>query len=328
MRPGFILALLVTLLPTRAFAQDVRIGYWASGASAALGIVIADGKFMEAEGLRPHWVTVTKLAEVNRALIANSIDIALSGGTLPTLLLGAEHVPARIILANMIADANFVVPDSSPIRSMADLKGRKIGSTPPGSTMYALVGAILQKNYALAPTQFSQIPSGEEQLLTFMQRGDIDAAVMRTITLRALGPAAKVRILATVPDEWKRLIGANSPPVLGAATVNDSFEAAHPDTVEKFVLANIKASRWGAAHPDEVATMLAHDLQMAAPDAQALARTWSVTYFASLEESDITSLLRMADIFKADGSFFGDVPRDLFLTAPYDKAKAMLDKPP
>jgi NitT/TauT family transport system substrate-binding protein len=311
-----------------ASAQEVRVGYWASGASAALGIVLEKGKFLEAEGLKPSWVSVTKLAEVNRALISNSIDIAASGGTLPSLQLGAEHVPAKIILANMVAEANFVVPESSPIKSMADLKGKKIGSTPPGSTMYALVAAILQQNYGLAPTDFAQVPSGEAQLLTFMQRGDIDAAVMRTITLRSLGPLAKVRVLSNVPDEWKRLIKADSPPVLGVAVVNDSFEAAHPDLVVKYLTANIKASRWGASHPNEVATMLARGLQMAEPDALALAKTWNVSYFASLEESDVKSLTRMTDIFKQAGNFSGDVPRDLYLMAPFQQAKAIADKAP
>jgi NitT/TauT family transport system substrate-binding protein len=325
---GLVLGCFLAVCAGRAAAQEVRVGYWASGASAALGIVLDKGGFLQAEGLQPHWVTVTKLAEVNRALIANSIDIALSGGTLPTLLLGAEGVPARIIMANMIAEANFVVPENSPIRNLADLKGKKIGSTPPGSTMYALVSAILTNNYGLAPADFTQIPSGEAQLLTFLQRGDIDAAVMRTITLRALGPRAKVRVLANVPDEWERLIGAKSPPVLGMAVVNDSFETAHADLVVKFLVANIKASRWGAAHTDEVAAMLSRELQMAPDDALALAKTWSVTYFASLEPSDITSLLRMADIFKADGSFQGDVPARIFFAEPFRQAKAIADKTP
>ena len=308
-----------------ASAQAIRVGYWASGASAAIGIVLEKGKFLEAEGLKPEWITVTKLAEVNRALISGSIDIAASGGTVPSLRLGAEHVPAKIIMANMIADANFVVPEASPIHTLAELKGKKIGSTPPGSTMHALVGTILQQSYGLGPDDIAQIPSGEAQLLTFMQRGEIDAAVMRTITLKTLGSAIHVRILSTVPEEWEKLIHAQSPPVLGVAVVSDDYEGKHPDAVVRYLVANIKAVRWGAAHPDEVATMLAHALQMADADAQALAKTWSATYFTSFDAADITSLLKMADIFKADGNFPGEVGHELFLTAPFQQAKAIAD---
>ena len=209
--------------------QDIKVGYWASGASAAIGLVLEEGKFLEAEGLKPTWTTVTKLAEVNRALISRSIDIAVVGGTLPSLRLGAENVPAKIMLANLIADANFVVPENSPIKTLADLKGKKIGSTPPGSTMHALVSAILQGNYGLSESDFQQIPSGEAQLLTFLQRGEIDAALMRTITLRTFGGQAKLRNLGTVPDEWKKLIKADSPPLLGVGVVDNAFANSKPD---------------------------------------------------------------------------------------------------
>ena len=317
------LLLLLALAPAThaaspAAAQDIRVGYWSSGASAALGIVLSEGRFLEAEGLRPTWVTVTKLAEVNRALVSRSIDVAVAGGTVPSLRLGVEHVPAHIVLATLVAEANIVVPEASPLRTLEDLRGKRIGSTPPGSTMYALAAAILHNDA-------TQIPSGEAQLLTFLQRGEIDAALMRTITLRTLGDAAKLRVIATVPTEWKRLIGADSPPILGVAVVDDAFAARYPDAVTRFVVAEIKATRWGAAHPDEVATMLARALQMTPADALAFARSWSVTYIASFEDADIASLLKMADIFKGP-DFPDDVPRGIFWQEPYLKAKALLDQ--
>ena len=197
------LAFLGMAASTPTNAQDIKVGYWASGASAALGLILEEGKFLEAEGLKPTWTTVTKLAEVNRALISRSIDIAVVGGTLPSLRLGAEGVPAKIMLANLIADANFVVPEEFTYQDARRPEGQEYGSTPPGSTMHALVAAILQ-NYGLAERDFQQIPSGEAQLLTFLQRGEIDAALIRTITLRTFGSQAKLRNLGTVPDEMEK----------------------------------------------------------------------------------------------------------------------------
>jgi NitT/TauT family transport system substrate-binding protein len=316
------IAFTVGLSFSAAHAQEVRVGYWASGASAAIGLVLEEGKFLEAEGLQPKWTTVTKLAEVNRALISRSIDFAVAGGTVPSLRLGAEKVPAKVILANLIADANFVVPEDSPIKSLADLKGKKIGSTPPGSTMHALVGTILQTNYGLAESDFKQIPSGEAQLLSFMSRGEIDAALMRTITLRTLGAKAKLRVLGTVPEEWKKVVKADAPPVLGLGMVDLEFANKNPDAVVKYLVANIKATRWGAKNPDKVSDILKRRLQMSPENADALAGTWRNTYFASMEEADIVSLLRMAEIFKANDNFPGTVTRDVFLTEPFQKAKA------
>lgn len=323
---GICSIIAVLAMATSAKAQDVRVGYWSSGASAAIGIVLQQGKFLEAEGLRPHWTTVTKLAEVNRALIAKSIDIAVAGGTLPSLRLGAEKVPAKIIMSNLVADANFVVPANSPIKSLADLKGKKIGSTPPGSTMHALVGAILAGNYGLKEADFQQVPSGEAQLLTFLGRGEIDAAVIRTITLRTFAEKGKLRILSTVPDEWKKLIKADSPPVLGVAVVDTDFAAKNPETIVKYLIANIKATRWGAEHPDKVAELLQHGLQMSESNAKNFAATWKNTYFASFNEADMTSLLKMAEIFKESGGFPGAVTKDVFMPEFFAKAKAAVGK--
>lgn len=306
------------LASVQANAQDIRVGYWSSGASAALGLVLEEGKFLEAEGLRPTWTTVSRLAEVNRALISKSIDVAVAGGTLPSLRLGAENVPAKIILANLIADANFVVSEQSPIKSLPELKGKKIGSSPPGSTMHALVAAILRGNHGMAEGDFQQIPSGEAQLMAFLERGEIDAALLRTITLKTFSKHAKLRALGTVPEEWKKLIKADSPPVLGVAVVDVAFAGKHPDAVVKYVVANIKATQWGAKNPDKVAAILNRRLQMSEADAQAFAATWSTSYFASLDEADMTSLLKMAEIFKA-----GTVTRDVFMPEFFKKAKEM-----
>jgi len=307
-----------------ALAQEVRVGYWASGSSAAIGLVIQEGKFLEAEGLKPKWTTTTQLAELNRALISKSIDIVLSGGTVPSLRLGVEKVPAKIILANLVADANFVVPKNSPIKSVADLKNKKVGSTPPGSTMYALVGAILGDGYGMTKDEIKQIPSGEAQLLTFLQRGEIDAAVIRTITLRTLGAQADLRILSTVPDEWKKLIGVDAPPILGLTVVDQGFAEQHMDLTIKYLIAHIKATQWGAKNPEKVAQILERGLQMNASDAEALAATWSRTYIATFDEADITSLQRMAKVFAASGNFSGDVEQSAFMTEPYQKAKASI----
>lgn len=325
MLPTIMLAITGIVSASHVNAQEVRVGYWASGASAAIGLVLQEGKFLEAEGLKPTWTTVTKLAEVNRALISKSIDIAVAGGTLPSLRLGAENVPAKIIIANLIADANFVVPEQSPIRSMADLKGKKIGSTPPGSTVHALVGAILQGNYGFTPKDYQQVPSGEAQLLTFLQRGEIDAALMRTITLETIGPKAKLRSISTVPEEWKKLIKADSPPVLGVGVVDVGFAEKNPDAVVKYLVASIKATRWGTANPDKVAEILTRRLQMSDKDAQVFASTWSKTYIASFNDADLTSLLKMAEIFKASDNFPGTVTRDVFMPEFFKRAKAIVD---
>lgn len=301
-----------------------RVGYWASGASAGIGLVLEERRFLEDAGLKPEFVRFTKLAEVNRALISKSIDIAVAGGTLPTLQLAAEGVPAKAILANLIADADFVVPEGSPIRSIADLKGKKIGSTPPGSTAHALVGTILEKGYGFKPEEYKQIPAGEAQLALLMSRGDIDAALIRTITLATIGQKARLRTIGTVPDEWKKLIKADAPPFLGLAVAHEDFIRAQPEGVVQFLVGHIRAMRWGSANKGEVAKILSKHLNMDAAEAAAYAGSWDKIYLASLEEPDIASVMRMVEVFTAAGQLSAAVTREkLFLVEPYRRAREL-----
>ena len=316
------LASLCLLLPAMAAAQTpIKVGYWASGLSAGIGYVMEDGKFLEKEGLKPEWVHFTKLAEVNRALVSKSIDLAAGDGPVQAFRLDAEHVPAKVILANTIADANFVVLASSSIKTMADLRGKKIATSPPGSTAYALTEAVLQANYGIATTDYKQVPSGEAQLAVFLQRHDIDAALMRSITYRMLGGQPQLRVLSSLPAEWRKMLKNDSPPILGLSIINADYAKANPKAAEEFVLAIMKATKWGSQHPKEVSDTLVRRLNMKPKEAKAYADSWNDIYFTSLSEADIKSLMVMADLFKTSAHLPGKVSRDLFMTAPYESAK-------
>ena len=95
-------------------------------------------KFAEKEGLDVEWV---KFAEVNgptRAIVSNAIDLAFAAPSTNSIGIAADGVPVKIVLATQIAEAQIVVLDGSPIKTAADLKGKKIGMSPPGSATHAI----------------------------------------------------------------------------------------------------------------------------------------------------------------------------------------------
>src|SRR5207248_2371702 len=83
-----------------------------------------------------------------------------------------------IILATQIAEASFVAKEGSPLRTLADLKGKKLGMSPAGSATYAIAAAILERNYGLTTSNFTAVPGNEAPLVNFLARGDIDAAAI------------------------------------------------------------------------------------------------------------------------------------------------------
>ena len=128
-----LLFMLAVSAPGQLWAQKMKVGYWTSGFSLGFGAVMEQMKFAENQGLNIEWV---KFAEVNgptRAIVSNAIDIAFAAPSTNSVGVAADGVPVKIVLATQIAEAQIVVLDGSPIKAIGDLKGKKIGMSPPGS---------------------------------------------------------------------------------------------------------------------------------------------------------------------------------------------------
>jgi ABC-type nitrate/sulfonate/bicarbonate transport system substrate-binding protein len=308
------------ILPTELFAQKMRVGYWTSGFSLGFGAVMEQMKFGESQGLNIDWV---KFAEVNgptRAIVSNAIDIAFAAPSTNSIGVAADGVPVKIVLATQIAEAQVVVLDGSPIKAPGELKGRKIGMSPPGSATHAIATAIFEQNFGLKPKEYSVAPGNEAQLAQFLSQKEIDAGVLRSVTLAQM-ETVKLRRLASIVDEWKKLTKGNAPPILAVTIVYADYLAKHPDAVTKFIAATRNALQYGSKNKDRVGEILQKAANMNAQDARAYAAQWDGAYIASLEPADIASLKKMYEIVKAAGIATKDAPDSVFDTAPYTRAK-------
>src|SRR5262247_4909788 len=150
-KPVIVVFALATALwvPGPSFAQKIKVGYWTSGFSLGFGAVMEQMKFAEKEGLQVEWV---KFAEVNgptRAIVSNAIDVAFAAPSTNSMGIAADGVPVKIVLATQIAEAQIVALDASSIKAVGELKGKKIGMSPPGSATHAIASAILDHNFRL-----------------------------------------------------------------------------------------------------------------------------------------------------------------------------------
>jgi len=307
-------------VPDQLFAQKMRVGYWTSGFSLGFGAVMEQMKFAENQGLHVEWV---KFAEVNgptRAIVSNAIDIAFAAPSTNSISIAADGVPVRIVLATQIAEAQIVVLDGSPIKVIGDLKGKKIGMSPPGSATHAIATAILDQNFGLKPKEYSVAPGNEGQLAQFLSQRDIDAGVLRSVTLAQM-EEVKLRRLGSIVDEWKKLTKGNSPPILAVTIVYSDYLAKNAEPVAKFIAATRNALQYGSKNKPRVAEILQKVANMSATDARAYANQWDGAYIANFEPADIASLKRMYDIVKAAGGATKDAPDSVFDTGPYTRAK-------
>ncbi len=315
-------ALLAAALPARAQAQSVRIGYWSSGISLGFGAVLEAGQFMEKQGLTPEYVKFPDVNAPTKAMAAGAIDFAIAASAGTSLSVTADGLPLSIVLATQVADLDFVVPEDSPIRTMADLKGKKIGTSPAGSGTAAIAAAILEGNHGLKPADYQAVPGNDSRLAQFLVQKDIDAAALRTVTL-ALLPDVKMRRLGTFREEWKRLTRQDAPPVLGVGLMRKAWMAQNPDGPAKVVAAMRKAFEYGKADKPGVAKILMASANLNATDAAAYAALWDGIYTVSLEPADIASLKREFEVFKAVGAVQGSLPEGALVPGPYEQSKAI-----
>ena len=237
------------------------------------------------------------------------------------MTIAADGVPIKIVLASQIAEAQIVVPAGSPIKSIADLKGKKIGMSPPGSATHAIATSILQGVYDLKPTDYSVVPGNEGRLAQFLLQKEIDAAVIRSVTIAQMSDDIKLTYLGSVVDDWKKLTKVNAAPILAVTIVHSDYVAKNAEAVAKFIVAMRKTLEYGSKNKDRVAEILQKAANMNAVDAKAYAAQWDGAYMASFEASDVASLKRMQEIVKAAGAAKNDPPEAAFLTAPYQRAK-------
>jgi NitT/TauT family transport system substrate-binding protein len=310
-----------TLLATgTAHAQKIKVGYWTSGFSLGFGAVMEQMKFAEKEGLDVEWV---KFAEVNgptRAIVPQTIDLAFAAPSTASMSIAADGVPVKIVLATQIAEAQIVVPAGSPIKSIADLKGKKVGMSPPGSATHAIVSSVFE-GYGLKGSDYSVVPGNEGRLAQFLLQKEVDAASIRSVTIAQMDDDVKLTRIASVVDEWKKLTKSNAAPILAVTIVHSDYVAKNPEAVAKFIAATRKALEFGSKNKDKVAELLQKSANMKAVDAKAYASQWDGAYMASFEASDVASLKRMHEIRKAAGATKIDPPDSVFLTGPYQRSK-------
>lgn len=231
-----------------------------------------------------------------------------------------SHIPlATVVLATQVAEATFVAKQGSSLRNLADLKGKKVGMSPAGSSTYAIVTAVLERNYGMKPSSYTAVPGNEAQLVQFLQQGDIDAAALRAVTIASV-PEFKLQVLGSVIDEWKKMTKSDAVPILGVAIMHKDYVRQHPDGAVKYVRALIEATRFGGQNPGKAAKMLGKAANIGAKHATAYAKLWDQIYIAKMDTATIATFKTMAQIFRAAGTLEGKVPDSLFATGPYKQA--------
>lgn len=178
-------------------------------------------------------------------LNSGSVDFA-SSASLSAVLARANGSPVKSVYVYSRAEwTAFVVGKDSPLKAVADLKGRKIAATkgtdPYLFTLRALQQAGLKKDDV--ELLHLQHPDGRVAL----EKGDVDAWAGLDPHMAASEIQAGARLLYRNKD-------FNS---YGVVSVTETYAKDHPQAVATVLKAYEQARQWSREHPQELAQLLA-----------------------------------------------------------------------
>ena len=227
-----------------------RIGYQKGGASNILRLRGGLDRQFAAKGIRLEWIDFPAGPQMLEAMGAGSIDLG-STGDAPVAFALAAGQPIVYVANTPPGDETgdsraILVPKNSPLRSVAELRGKRIAVQKGSGTHNFLVQALEKAGVPYKDTQPVYLAPPDAR--PAFESGRVDAWAIWDPYLAIAQRATQARTLVNA----KGIITAG-----GFYLSSRQFAQRHPDWL-KIALAEIDATgRWSAQNPHEAAQILA-----------------------------------------------------------------------
>ncbi|MGH7035513.1 MAG: ABC transporter substrate-binding protein [Stellaceae bacterium] len=202
-------------------------------------------KLFENAGLDVEVVNLAGSAKLQQAMIAGSVDFGLGAGTdIAFLVKGAPEIAVGVI-ALTPALFGVTVPYDSPVRSLADLKGKRMGISTVGSLTQWLA-MQLERKEGWPPGNLTMVTDGSSPppQLAALKTGQIDAQISSVAFGWDLEQHKEGRLLAPASD----FVG---PFLMNVIFATDTMVQHDPDTIRRFLNAWYQAVDFMAGHKAE-----------------------------------------------------------------------------
>ncbi|MCI4439936.1 ABC transporter substrate-binding protein [Tibeticola sp.] len=202
--------------------------------------------YFKAEGLDVTIVDFAGGAKALQAVVGGSADV-VSGAFEHTLNMQLKGQPMRAFVLQGLAPQIVlgINPKTLPnYKTPADLKGKKIGVSAPGSSTNIVANFVLAKA-GLKPTDFSVIGVGAGNgAVAAMRAGQIDAISNLDPVITLLQRSGDLQIIADTrkPAEAEKVFGGPMP--AGCLYAPVAFLDKHPATAQALANAIVRADKW------------------------------------------------------------------------------------
>jgi len=131
-------------------------------------------------------------APENQAMAAGEIELASAG--MGPAVVAAARLPAKLLGITILEQTALFVPKDSPVRSIADLKGKRIAYPGEGSQQYPLLLKALQ-DAGMKPSDIELFKTSGSQVSTLVEQGSADAGITWDPHISRALAGGKTRVL-------------------------------------------------------------------------------------------------------------------------------------
>ena len=238
---------LATAIPAWATGAtgELRVGYQKNGA-----ILVAKQQGLIEQpltrfGIGPvKWIEFPAGPPLLEALSVGSIDVGATGDTPPIF---AQAAGADLLYVARIpaSGSAILVPEASPLRNLADLKGKRVAFTKGSSSHNVTVEAL--KKAGLGYADITPVYLSPADAAAAFARGSVDAWTIWDPFFALAEKNQRARVLAKVED----IVVSSS-----FYLANARFARTRPDVLKAVIQELARAGTWADANRDTLAQVL------------------------------------------------------------------------
>jgi NitT/TauT family transport system substrate-binding protein len=284
-------------------APKLRIGYWPVAAGLPFFAAIEKGYFKEA-GLDVEPLKFAGAQQVMEAMLAGRSDGSSNGTGSANLAIGEIAQPGlfKIFCTNPSNATHvleeFIVAKDSPVKVMADLKGKRVASGP-GIQNVTLAKTMLERSGA-GTMSVTELPIGQH--VAAIAAGQVDAIY----TLEPTGTVGRMngttRVLEAGVVAHYVLGDPQAPWHGGSASLTTEFLKKSPDVARRYIAAYARGVELVRKNPSEARqfmkgyTAIEGALTAEVPLA-------SYMLYSEFKPSDVAYFQKFYDLFTEKGIF-------------------------
>ncbi|MEH1901071.1 MAG: aliphatic sulfonate ABC transporter substrate-binding protein [Nostoc sp.] len=263
----------------------LRIGYFTAADITRNRQVLE--KRLNPLGINVQWAKFTAGPQLLEAMNVGSLDVGAVGET-PPIFAQATGIPFVFIASTKPATGEgtaIVVHKDSPIKTVADLKGKTLAFQRATASQYFVVKALEEVGLKLTDVKYLNLISPETRAAFI--RNSIDAGVISDPQLAEFQRTVGVRILR----DGKGLTTQG-----GYWLAARSFVKENPELVKILLEEVNNVGKWAEANPRDVAEIIARDAKLDIPTLEKVVKRRRYT-LRPISDEILSGQQKISDLF-------------------------------